>query len=142
MHSLCGRGRRSRFLPHGWVSRLDFSTRQFVPVDAVSQVRDRKRAAHEEVNKRNQLDSGYLHVHKISRTVHEDNIVKVCTALYCSDGRASVLLHTVERVNVAMSPSASTAPLIRASRATRSVNPCCLVPSPPPPLCRTIDSGE
>lgn len=41
------------------------------------QIKDRKRAAHEDVTKSNQLESGYLQVHTISRMTQKDPIMKV-----------------------------------------------------------------
>lgn len=35
------------------------------------------RAAHEDVNKSNQLESGYLQVHTISKTPRKDHILQV-----------------------------------------------------------------
>ncbi len=43
----------------------------------ISQIQDRKRAAHEAVNQSNQLESGYLQAHTISRSAYKEHIAKV-----------------------------------------------------------------
>ncbi|CAM9207243.1 unnamed protein product, partial [Ectocarpus fasciculatus] len=59
---------RELYLTRGRCSRED------QPVQI--RIQERKRRAHQEVNKNNQLDSGYLRVHKISRTTQKDHLAK------------------------------------------------------------------
>ncbi|CAM9224561.1 unnamed protein product [Ectocarpus sp. 12 AP-2014] len=59
---------RELYLARGRCSRED------QPVQI--RIQERKRRAHQEVNMNNQLDSGYLRVHKISRSAQKDHLAK------------------------------------------------------------------
>ncbi|CAM9655967.1 unnamed protein product, partial [Ectocarpus sp. 8 AP-2014] len=59
---------RELYLTRGRCSRQD------QPVQI--RIQERKRRAHQEVNKNNQLDSGYLRVHKITRSTQKDHLAK------------------------------------------------------------------
>ncbi|CAM9632287.1 unnamed protein product, partial [Ectocarpus sp. 6 AP-2014] len=59
---------RELYLTRGRCSRQDQPVQIWI--------QERKRKAHQEVNKNNQLDSGYLRVHKITRSTRKDHLAK------------------------------------------------------------------